>query len=107
VCGHKVGGTNDHTHVCCSLARTIACARLLERMKKNSSKWMKTQSTASPTFAWQDGYAVFSVSASQLEATKRYIEEQPAHHRTVSFEDEFRALMDRNGISYDERYCWD
>lgn len=58
------------------------------------------------SFAWQDGYGAFAVSKSNLPALTTYIENQPEHHRTRTFKDEFLALLDRHGIEYEERYLW-
>jgi putative transposase len=101
---HKIGGTEDHVHICCSLARTQTCAKLLEELKTDSSKWMRTRVEG---FAWQNGYGAFSVSQDQLSAVKRYIERQREHHATVSFEEELRELLRRHRVTYDERYLWD
>jgi hypothetical protein len=73
-------------------------------IKANSSRWMKTQVRF--PFAWQRGYGAFSVSASSTSAVARYIQSQPEHHRRMSFEDEFRSLLKRHGIEYDERYIF-
>jgi hypothetical protein len=57
-------------------------------------------------FGWQDGYAAFSVSESQVEPVRGYIQNQENHHRRHVFQDEFRALLDKHGIEYEERYLW-
>jgi putative transposase len=101
---HKIGGTENHVHICCSLARTQTCAKLLEELKTDSSKWMKTRVEG---FAWQNGYGAFSISQDQLSAVKEHIERQREHHATVSFEEELRELLRRYCIPYDERYVWD
>jgi putative transposase len=103
---HEVGGTEDHVHICCSLARTQTCANLVEEIKKGSSKWMKARTRPVMGFAWQNGYGAFSIGESQLSAVKDYIRHQPEHHAAVSFEDELRELLRRHGITYDERYLW-
>ena len=59
------------------------------------------------TFCWQDGYGAFSVSESQVENVRRYIEEQEAHHRTMTFQEEFRMFLSRHRLEFDERYVWD
>ncbi|MFB3880061.1 MAG: IS200/IS605 family transposase [Armatimonadota bacterium] len=102
---HQLGGTEDHVHMCCSLARTQTCARLVEEVKTGSSKWMKGKGVAG--FAWQNGYGAFSVGEEQLEALRNYVENQPGHHARVSLEDELRELSRRYCIPYDERYVWE
>ena len=76
-------------------------------MKKTSSKWIKTQGAEFASFAWQAGYRAFAVSPSNVAAVREYIESQQAHHRRRSFQDGYRTLLERHGISFDERYVWD
>ena len=57
-------------------------------------------------FAWQRGFGAFSVSESNVEAVRRYIQNQEAHHAKLSFKDEFRQLLVRHGIEFDERYLF-
>ncbi len=104
---HTVGGTENHLHICCSLARTQTCAKLVEEIKTGSSKWMKTNALPVAGFAWQNGYGVFSVGEDQLPPLKKYIEGQPEHHAQATFEEEFRELLGRYRVPYDERYVWD
>lgn len=73
--------------------------------KRSSSKWAKTQGLKK--FHWQSGYGAFSVSESNVEVVKKYIEEQEGHHRRRTFEDEFREFLKRYKVDYDERYLWD
>ena len=104
---HEIGGTENHVHICCSLARTQTCAKLVEEIKTGSSKWMKTKTPPAAGFAWQNGYGVFSIAEDQLSALKRYIESQPKYHAHISFEEELQELLRRYRITYDERYVWD
>jgi len=76
-------------------------------VKKGSSKWLKTKAAALRNFHWQNGYGAFSVSQSSVDEVRRYIANQEEHHRRVTFEEEFRAFLDRHGVAYDERYVWD
>ena len=101
----KVGGTADHVHVLFVLARTIPLRKVVEEVKKGSSKWLKTQGV--PAFGWQAGYGAFSVSASQVELVSRYIENQEEHHRKTTFQNEFRQFCRKYGIELDERFVWD
>ena len=104
---HQTGGTQDHVHFICTLSRTITISQLIEKVKSASSKWIKTQGTQHGDFAWQNGYGVFSIGQSNLAALKRYIARQEQHHLKTTFQDEFRELLSRYGIEYDERYVWD
>jgi putative transposase len=101
----QTGGTTDHVHTLLSLARIRTVADVVEEIKKSSSKWMKQQGVDS--FFWQAGYGAFSIGESQLPALIKYVAEQEEHHRSLSFQDEFRRLLERYGVSYDERYVWD
>jgi putative transposase len=103
----RVGGVADHVHLAVRLSRTITMAKLIEELKTSSSKWLKTQSPALTSFAWQRGYGAFSVGPSDLNALLHYIDTQEEHHRTRTFQDEYRAFLKKYGIEYDERYVWD
>ena len=97
----------DHIHILCNLSRTISIAKLLEEVKSSSSEWVKEQDGGPADFYWQNGYGVFSVSESNVGQVKLYIANQEEHHRKMTFQDEFRLLLKRHGIEYDERYVWD
>lgn len=100
-----VGGVADHVHLLFVLGRTISLSKAVEEVKKESSKWAKE--AIHPTFYWQQGYGAVSVSPSNVEQVKSYVETQEMHHRTMTFQDEFRELLRRHGIEWDERYVWD
>jgi REP element-mobilizing transposase RayT len=100
-------GTADHVHWLFTLSRTQTIASVVEEVKKRSSKWIKSKSTDFAHFQWQAGYGAFSIGASMLPAVTTYIERQKEHHRTRTFQDEFRSLLRRYGIVFDERYVWD
>jgi REP element-mobilizing transposase RayT len=102
-----IGGVEDHVHALFSLSKNEPLKRIVEEVKKGSSKWMKAEGTKISEFQWQAGYAAFSVSQSNVDDVRRYIERQAEHHRRLSFQDELRALFDRHGIAFDERYVWD
>jgi REP element-mobilizing transposase RayT len=97
----------DHVHALCQLSRKVAICDLMEEIKKQPSKWLKTQGTQYHGFHWQAGYGVFSVSESKVDDVKFYIENQEEHHRKVSFQDEFRRLCKKHAVPLDERYAWD
>lgn len=95
----------DHLHVLCTLPRTITIAQLVSKIKAPSSKWLKPKVVAN--FEWQDGYAAFSVSASNVNAVKKYILNQPEHHKAVLFKEELILFFEKYDVEYDERYVWD
>lgn len=101
----QVGGYEDHVHVLFAMVRTRTIAQVVEEVKTGSSRWMKTKGV--PDFAWQSGYAVFSVSPSDVSSVVQYVRNQAEHHKKVSFMAEFRALMKEAEIEIDERYVWD
>ena len=81
--------------------------KLMEEIKKQSSRWVKTKDRSYTSFYWQDGYGIFSVNPSEVDAVASYIINQYKHHRKVSFQDEFRAFLKKYNVEYDERYVWD
>jgi putative transposase len=95
-----VGGTDNHVHLLMALPPNLALAEAIQKLKGISSKWM------GPGFAWQQGYGAFSVSPSQKARVESYIRTQAEHHRKHSFEDEFRALLEKCGIAYDVTYVF-
>ena len=102
-----VNGTADHIHILFALGRVVTVAELLEEVKTNSSKWIKTKSREFKNFHWQRGYGAFSIGQSNVEILKRYISNQKEHHRRVTFQDEYREFLESYGIDFDERYMWD
>ena len=104
---YRVGGSTDHVHLAIRLSRTVSVADLVKGAKAASSKWLKTQGPEFADFSWQLGYGAFSVGMSQKEALLLYIDNQEEHHRTRSFQDEYRDFLSKYGIAFDERYVWD
>jgi REP element-mobilizing transposase RayT len=102
-----VRSVEDHLHCLLQLSRTVTIAKLVETMKVESSSWLKRQEASLLDFHWQSGYGAFSVSQSNVEAVKSCIANQEDHHRRISFQDEFRALLRRHEREFDERYVWD
>ena len=94
----------DHVHILCNLNRTTTVAKLLEDLKTSSSVRIKEAGPELRGFQWQSGYGAFSVSQSNVEQVRAYIANQEEHHRTRTFQEEFRLLLERHGIPYDERY---
>jgi REP element-mobilizing transposase RayT len=101
------GGTPDHIHLLVSLSRENSVAETLRQIKANSSKWIHETDPDRAGFAWQAGYGAFAVSYSRLESVKAYLARQAEHHRTHTFQEEFRAFLLRHHITFDERYLWD
>jgi putative transposase len=102
-----INGVEDHIHALVNLSRKFAIMDVIQEMKTETSKWLKTKSEDTTDFAWQSGYGAFSVSESNIEQVKEYIASQEEHHKKVSFQDEFRAFCKRHNVELDERYVWD
>ena len=102
-----IGGVEDHVHALFNLARTWCIADVVQAVKTSTSKWLKTQDPLLRSFAWQTGYGAFSVSRSNLAAVEDYIRNQREHHRRQDFKSEFRGLLKKHDVEYDERYVWD
>src|SRR5690348_2908126 len=103
----RVGGVADHVHILSTLPRTVSQAQMVEQVKKSSSKWIKTIDGRYRGFSWQRGYAAFSVAASDIDSVLQYIDGQQEHHRKRAFQEEYRELLIKHGIQFDERYMWD
>ncbi len=101
------GGTSDHIHQLIRFDRTITQAEWIKEIKRVSSVWIKQREPRLRGFAWQAGYGMFSVSPVDLDIVKQYIANQEEHHRNVTFQDEFRAMLKQHGLEWDERYVWD
>jgi len=103
----EVGGVADHVHLLVSIPASLAVSKAVQLIKGGSSHWLKEAFPNMVTFAWQDGYAAFTVSQSQLDGVQAYIRSQPEHHRTKTFVEEYRAFLARHCVEYDERYLLD
>ena len=99
-------GTMNHIHLLISLGRTIDISELIGDIKRSSSLWVKSQG-AFPDFYWQEGYGAFSIGQSQVADVRKYIEDQKIKHASKDFKTEFRALLHKYEVEYDERYVWD
>lgn len=103
----QIGGVADHVHILAGLHRTMSTADWIKELKRGSNAWLKKQPGIGTDFAWQNGYAAFSVSASQIPTVKQYIVNQAKHHERVSFQDEYRALLSKHGVEWNEDFAWD
>ena len=105
----EIGGVEDHVHILLSLPSAMAISKTLQLIKGGSSKWIHETFPEHRLFAWQEEYGAFSVSVSQLDKTMEYIQGQEAHHRKMTFQEEFWsrvAGLKKHRIEYNERYLW-
>ena len=102
-----INGVEDHVHILCIMSKNIALSKLLEEVKKHSSRWIKTKHPHYKNFRWQGGYGAFSVSPSHAEQKKIYIQNQKEHHKKVGYKEEYLKILEEYGIDYDERYLWE
>ena len=103
----QVGGVEDHVDLLFGLSRTLTIAKVVETLKTSSSKWIKTKGHEFANFHWQSGYGAFSVSQSDADGVVAYIQNQAKHHQKMTFQDEYRRLLERYRIAFDEKYVWD
>ena len=107
MCALEIGGVADHVHILLSLPATMPIAKAMQLIKGGSSKWIHENFPDQRLFAWQEKYGAFSVSVSQLDTIIAYIKNQPEHHRKMTFQEEFAALLKKHKMEYDENYLWD
>ena len=103
----KIGGHLDHVHVLCSLSKNIALVKLVEEVKKQSSKWVKAFDTTLQNFYWQDGYGAFSINPNQLDTVISDINNQQQHHQRKTFQEEYLGFLRKYNVPHDERFIWD
>jgi putative transposase len=101
-----VNGTSDHMHLLVNLTKRYALMEVIKELKRGSSVWIKEKAGMLRKFHWQDGYGAFSVSQSQANVVKNYIAGQEEHHQKISFQEEFRELLGRHEVEFDEKYLW-
>ena len=101
------GGMADHIHLLVSMPKNVSVVDFIRDVKANSSRWMHWKYRFQEKFAWQAGYAAFSVSYSNLEDVEKYIKGQKNHHRALKFKEEVMLFLKKHNLPYDERYMWD
>ena len=103
----EIGGVEDHVHLLAFCPPKEALAEFIGKIKSNSSSWVHETWPERGAFAWQRGYGAFTVSESNADAVRQYIRDQEEHHRAMTFQEEFLALLRKHNVPYDERYLWD
>ncbi len=102
-----IGGVEDHVHIVFDIGKKSAPVKIVEHIKRESSKFVKSLAPQYSGFYWQSGYGMFSVSPRDRDEAERYVRSQEEHHRNRSFQDEYRAILQAYGIDFDEQYLWD
>ncbi|HEV7925668.1 MAG TPA: IS200/IS605 family transposase [Verrucomicrobiae bacterium] len=102
----EIGGVEDHVHLLLSIPSTVSIAKALQLIKGGSSKWVHETFPEYRLFEWQEKYGAFSVSVSQLDNIIEYIKNQQEHHRKMTFQEEFLALLKKHRVEFDEAYLW-
>jgi len=101
-----INGVEDHVHILCVMSKNISLAKLVEEIKRHSSRWIKTKDKYYTQFSWQGGYGGFSVSSSLHDKTKSYISKQEEHHKKKSFREEYLIFLKEYGVDYNEQFLW-
>ncbi len=102
----KINGTENHIHILAIMSKNISLAKLVEEIKRNSSRWIKGKGKEYENFSWQKGYVGYSVSHSVLNKIKKYIDNQKEHHKKVSFQEEYISFLNAYGVDFDDKYIW-
>jgi len=107
--GHliEIGGVEDHVHLLTNLSPALAVADVVRDLKANSSRWVNENSLVNGRFEWQKGYSAFTVSYSNIETVRQYIQRQVEHHRTRTFQEEYIEFLKRHGIEFDPRFLFE
>jgi len=100
------GGTSDHIHLLSIIEKNLAIPEVIRTIKSSSTTWVRKSIKNRKRFAWQTGYASFSIGKSQIPRVVKYIRNQRKHHRKIDYKDELRKFLDRYGLKYDEKYLW-
>ena len=103
---YRIGGVEDHVHLAIRLSKTATLSKTISEAKTGTSRWLKELSLKLSDFSWQEGYGAFSISPKDLDAVIRYIDQQEAHHKKTSFQDEFHKFLKQYKMDYDEKYVW-
>lgn len=103
----QVGGYIDHVHILCNLSKKVYLSKLMEELKSNSSKWIKTLDPKLNNFYWQNGFGAFSVNYKGVDKVKAYILNQKNHHKEKTFKEEYIKILEELNVDYNELYLWD
>jgi putative transposase len=100
----EIGGVEDHVHILVALKPTMSLSKLMQDLKPSVTSWAREQ--VHPKFEWQNGYGAFTVGESQVDMVRSYIRGQKKHHKKMVFDEEFKELLNRANIEFEERFLW-
>ena len=100
------GGTSDHIHLLSVIDKNLTMPDVIRTIKSSSTTWIRKSIRNKKAFAWQNGYASFSIGKSQVARVENYIRNQRKHHRKMDYKDELRRFFNKYGLEYDEKYLW-
>lgn len=103
----SIGGMADHVHILLSLPSTMAIAKAVQLIKGGSSKWIHESFPRMRGFQWQEGYGAFSIGISDVQRTRKYIENQAEHHRHRTFQEELIEILKKHGMDWQKPHIWD
>ena len=98
------GGIPEHIHLLTSISKNLTIPEVVRKIKSSSTNWVRKNIRVKRGFAWQNGYAAFSVSNSKVDQVQNYITNQRYHHKKINFEEKLKQFLDKHKIPYDERY---
>ena len=102
----EIGGMPDHVHLLLSLPATMPISKAIQLIKGGSSKWIHDTFQNHRSFSWQPGYGAFSIGTGDIERTRKYIRNQKIHHRNRDFKREYLAILEKNGLEYEDRHVF-
>jgi len=103
----EINGTANHVHLLIRESKSVTDQDFMGHLKGDSSRWVNSTFAGGTRFSWQDGHGWFSVSPADVDAAVAYVRNQKAHHKTITFEEEFRQFLRKYRVEFDERYVWD
>jgi len=103
---YRINGVENHVHILCDLNPTVLMSDLIKDLKVGSNKWMKQTGNFTKFDSWAEGYFAATYSYKDKNTIINYINNQKEHHKTINFEDEYRALLKEHGIEWDEKYIF-
>ena len=103
---YRINGMENHIHILSDLHPTVALSNFIKEIKTASNTWMKETGNYPNFTSWAEGSCCLTDAYRDKEMLVNYIKNQKEHHKKVTFEEEYRALLDEHGVVVDERYVF-